>query len=160
MPADPAKLTPEATLRGLLGRFDVEVHKLARAARSALRKRFPTALELAYDYTSHVVIAYGPTERGSEAVVALDVRAEAVRLYITHGPKLADPTGLLQGTGRQTRFLALESAEQLGRPEVEALIAAAVDLATVPLPAEGKGKLILKPAAAERRPRRKPTKRR
>jgi len=59
---------------------------------------------------------------------------------------------------RFPRFIRVDAAGQLGHPDVEALIGAAIDHATVPLPAKGKGKLIIQSSASKRRPRRKSTK--
>jgi hypothetical protein len=129
-----------------------------RSVRAAVRKRFPTAHELAYDYSSHVVISYSPTDRAIDAIVAIAGRADGVRLYLMHGPQLPDPKGLLLGLGTQTRFVHVEAASKLAHPDVKALIAAAVDQSTVPLPSKGKGSLIIKLTAAKKRSQRKPTK--
>jgi hypothetical protein len=43
----------------------------------------------------------------------------------------------------------------LARPEVEALVAVAVAQAKTPLPATGRGKLIIRSVSAKQRPRRK-----
>jgi hypothetical protein len=147
--------TPEAELRSYIQRLDPKDQKLMRAVRAAMRKRFPTAQELAYDYGSHVVISYSPTDRGIDAVVAIDGRADGVRLYLMHGPKLPDPKGLLLGSAGQTRYLEVKAASQLARPEVKALIAAAVDESTVPLPSKGKGALTIKLTAAKKRSQQK-----
>jgi hypothetical protein len=79
-----------------------------------------------------------------------------VGLCFIHGAALPDPGKLLLGSGRQTRFIRLESADVLVRPEVEALIAAAIARAKVPLPASGRGKLIIRSISARQRARRKP----
>jgi hypothetical protein len=50
----------------------------------------------------------------------------------------------------------IESAATLARPEVEQLIAAAVAQARTPLPAQGRGKLIIRSIADKQRPRRHP----
>lgn len=149
---DDAKRTPDALLRSFLESIDPRTQKLFRAVRTALRKRFPTANELAYDYSSHVVISYAPTDRGIESIVSIDARPDGVRLYFNHGPRLSDPRKLLQGTGKQARFIRVESVDQLVQPDIEALIRAATDLAVVPLPSKGKGKLIIRGSAAKARP--------
>jgi len=148
--------TPEVELRSYIERLDPKIQKLMSSVRAAVRKRFPTAHELAYDYSSHVVISYSPTDRAIEAIVAIAGRADGVRLYLMHGPQLPDPKGLLLGSGTQTRFVHVEAARQLTHPDVKALIDAAVDQSTVALPSKGKGTLIIKSNAAKRRPRRKP----
>ncbi len=158
---DGRELSPEAELRSFIKRFDPKEQKeqkLFRAVRAAVRKRLPTVNELAYDYPSSVVIGYSPTNRGIEAIVAIAARADGVFLYLSQGPKLPDPKKLLQGSGKQTRFIRIDAASQLGHPDVEALIAAAIEHATVPLPSEGKGKLIVQSSASKRRPGRKSAK--
>jgi hypothetical protein len=155
---DNKKPTPEAQLRSFNDRFDPKHQKFIRSIRAALRKRFPTANELAYDYSTFFVIAYSPTEQGIEAITSIAARADRVDLYFNHGPQLPDPKKLLLGSGKQTRFIRLESARQLAQPDVEAFIAAAIDLAGVPLPSKGKGSLIIKTnkmIAAKKRPRRR-----
>ena len=81
-----------------------------------------------------------------------------MRLYFMHGPQLPDPKRLLLGSGSQARFVPVEAASQLARPDVEALIAAAVAKSTAPLPSKGKGGLIIKLTAAKKRSQGKPTK--
>ena len=154
---DSSKLTPEAELRSCIERLDPKTQKLMRSVRTAMRKRFPTAHELAYDYGSHVVIAYSSTERGIDSILAIDGRADSVRLYFMHGPQLPDPKRLLLGSGGQARFVPVEAASQLAHRDVEALIAAAVDRSTAPLPSQGKGGLIIKSTAAKKRSQRKAT---
>jgi hypothetical protein len=72
--------------------------------------------------------------------------------------RLPDPHKLLLGSGNQNRFIRLVSTETLARPEVQALIAAAVRQAKTPLPANGSGKLIIRSVSAKQRPRRKSSK--
>jgi hypothetical protein len=139
--------TPEAQLRSLNARLEPGLQKLARSFRNALRKRFPTANELAYDYTRFYVIGYSPTENGIESIFALAARPDGVRLYLTNGQKLPDPKKLLHGSGKQTRFIEVESARQLAQPDVKALIAATVGLASIPFPSRRKGSLIIKSPA-------------
>jgi len=123
-----------------------------------LRKRLPTANELVYDYGNSLVIGYSPTEAGIESVVATSARADGVSLYFTQGSKLPDPKKLLMGSGKQTRFIRVEAARQLTHPDVEALIAAAVDQASVPLASKGRGTAVIKSTASKKRLRRKPAK--
>ena len=136
--------SPEAQLRSFNARFDPKQQKFIRTIRAALRKRFPTANELAYDYSSFFVIGYSPTEQGIDSVVSIAARADGVDLYFNHGPQLPDPKKLLKGSGKQTRFIRLESARQLAHPDVKAFIAAATDLAEVPMSSKGKGSLVIK----------------
>ena len=153
-----AKDTPEAQLRSLIEKFTPKEQKLIRSVRSAVRRRLPTANELVYDYNTFFVIAYSATDRPTEAIASIDARADGVRLYLLKGPELPDPKKLLMGSGKQTRFIRVEAAKHLGHPDVEALIAAAIDRAGVPLPSKGRGTLVIRTFAGKRRPRRKPAK--
>ena len=158
MEPDSKTPTPEAQVRSFIDRFAPKDQKLFRSVRAAVRKRFPTANELAYDYNHSVVIAYSPTDRGIDGIVSIALRADGVYLYFMNGPQLPDPKGLLLGSGKQARFVQVETASQLAHPDVEALIAAAVDRASVPLPSKRMSRLIIRGAAAKQSARRSPKK--
>jgi hypothetical protein len=139
-------------------KFDWKDQRLIRAVRTAVRKRFPTANELVYDNYNFFVIGYSPTEKPADAIVSIAARANGVGLCFIHGAGLPDPKKLLLGSGKQTRFIRLESAAVLEHPDVEALVAAAIGRAKAPLPAKGRGKLIIRSVSKKQRPRRKPPK--
>jgi len=153
--ADSKTPTPEAQLQSFLERFDPKDQKLFRSVRTALCKRFPTANELAYDYSNQVVISYSPTEHAIHAIAAIIVRDDGVRLYLTQAPNLPDPKKLLMGSGGQARYVSLESTKRLAHPDVEALIVAATAQAKIPLPTKGTGELLIRGQAAKKPPRRK-----
>ncbi len=146
-----AKITPEFQLRSIIEKFGPTDQKLIRAVRSAVRKRLPTVNELVYDYGTSLVIGYSPTEHGVESIVSTAARTDGVRLYFMHGPQLPDPKKLLMGSGKQARFIPVKAAKELAHPDVEALIVAAIDQASVPLPSTGHGRLVIKPTAASKR---------
>jgi hypothetical protein len=149
------KLSPDAQLRAYIDKLEPKNQKLFHSVRAAVRKRFPTANELAYDYGDALVIGYAPADRGIEAIVAIRASADGVFLYFSQGPQLPDPQRLLRGSGKLTRFIQVEAVSQLAHPDVEALITAANDQASVPLPSKGKGSLIIKSDGAKKPPRRK-----
>jgi hypothetical protein len=127
---------------------------LIRAARSKLRKRLPRALELVYDNYNFFVIGYGPTERPRDAIFSLAAQAKGLSLCFLQGAGLPDPKALLRGSGNVVRSIRLGSAAALTRPEVQALIAAALKRAKTPLPTDGRHRLIIKSVSAKQRPRR------
>jgi hypothetical protein len=145
----------ERQLKSFIAKFEPSHQTLIRGLRKALRKRFPTAYELAYDNYNFFVIGYGSTERPSDCIVSLAAAANGVGLCFIHGASLPDPDQLLLGSGKQTRFLRLESVEVLTRPEVEALLAHAIARAKTPLPVSGRGRLIIRSVSAKQRPRRR-----
>ena len=145
----------ERQLAELIAKFDPNNLKLTRSVRRVLRKRLPTANELVYDYRKNFVIGYSPTERGSDAVVAMSTDADGVALYFNQGPSLPDPHKILMGNGRQTRFIRLESARVLLRPEVESLMIAAAKKAKIKLRRSGRGELIIKSHSSKQRARKR-----
>jgi hypothetical protein len=124
-----------------------------RAARAALRRKFPTAVELVYDNYNALAMGLGPSERTSEVYFSLAVYARGVNLYFMYGASLPDPQGLLQGQGNQGAFLRLTSVAQLDEPAVAALLKAAVRYGRPP-PESGRGYTVVKSVSARQRPRR------
>jgi len=148
-------LDAETQLKGFIDKFEPAQQALIRAARKALRKRLPTAHELVYDNYNFFVIGYGPTERPSDAILSLTGAAKGVGLCFIHGASLPDPQKILLGSGNQTRFIRVDSVEVLARPDVEALIKAAIAKARTPLPSKGRGSLIIRSVSTKQRPRKK-----
>ena len=151
-------MTPASTeqqLAAFIDKFEPAHRTLIRSVRKALRKGMPTAYELAYDNYNFFVIGYSPTERPSDAVLSIAAGANGVGLCFIQGAKLRDPNNVLQGSGKQTRFVRLESTATLARPEVDALISAALDEAKVPMRPKGRRELIIRSVSAKQRPRRR-----
>ena len=145
----------ENQLAGFIAKFDPENAEFIRAARAALRRRMPTAYELVYDNYNFFVIGYSSTERTSDCILSLAADANGVQLMFYYGATLPDPNGLLRGSGVQNRGLRLQSASDLAKPEIEALIAAAIAQGDEPLPTESGGQLIIRSVSAKQRPRRR-----
>jgi len=147
--------TPVEQLEAFIDKFDAPNQLLIRASRKALRKRFPTAHELVYDNYNFFVIGYSPTERPSDSLVTIAAGANGVGLCFIQGARLEDPKKLLSGGGKQTRFLRIPSVDIFDDPDVRALIVAAESDAKTPMPATGRGSLVIRSISAKQRPRRK-----
>ena len=153
-PAAAAPPSPAKQLASFIAKFDPAVAQVVRAARKKLRARFPTALELVYDNYNALAIGWSPTERVSDVIVSLAAYASGVNLYFMYGASLPDPDHLLEGAGSQGRFVRLERAARLDSPGVRSLLDAAAKHARTPLPATGRGKLVIKSVSRRQRPRR------
>ena len=149
-------MTAEQQLKTFVAKFEPKHQKLIREVRTALRKRLPTAVEMVYDNYNFFVIGYSPTERPSDAILSMVGGPNGVSICFIWGAKLPDPKKLLSGGGNQTRFLRLEGAQALAKPDVRALIAAAVDRSKAKFRAKGRVELIIRSVSAKQRPRRKP----
>ena len=151
-----ARRSAEAQLRTLIAKFAPAHLRLIGAMRRWLRKRLPTAHEVVYEYHDFFVISYSPNERGYEGVLAIRASANGVRLYFNRGKELPDPAKLLQGSGNQTRWINLEGASTLARPEVARLIDEAIARNRVPFARAGRGSVVIRSASAKKRRRRRP----
>jgi hypothetical protein len=150
----------EKQLKGFIAKFEPRRQTLIRAVRKALRKRFPTAFELAYDNYNFFVIGYGPTERPSDCIVSMAAGANGVSLCFIRGASLPDPDKVLLGSGSQTRFIRIDSVAVLARSEIKALFAVAIAQSKTRFAFSESGKLIIRSVSAKQRPRRRPTKER
>ena len=146
--------SPSEQVEGFIRKFDPAIAKLTRSVRKAMRKRFPTAVELVYDNYNALAIGFGPTERASEAILSVAVYPRGVSLYFMYGRSLADPKKLLQGEGNQGAFIRIDDPKVLNDPDVSALLDAATKQGKPPLPEKRRGYTVIKSISAKQRPRR------
>jgi hypothetical protein len=151
-----ARRSAEAQVRTLIARFAPAQLRLLGIMRRSLRKRLPTAHEVVYEYRDCFVISYSPNDHGYEGVLAIRASANGISLYFNRGKELPDPAKLLQGSGKQTRSIHLEGASTLARPEVARLIDEAIACNPVPFARAGRGSVVIRSTAAQRRQRRRP----
>ena len=153
--AQTAKPAPEKQLQSFIDKFEPKHQALIRAVRKILQKRLPTANELVWDNYNFFVIGYSATERPSDSITMIVAAANGVGLAFYHGADLPDPHKILLGSGRQNRFVRIESVETVNRPEVKALIDAAQAQAKTPFPKSGGGMVIIRSISAKQKPRRR-----
>jgi Domain of unknown function (DU1801) len=146
---------PEDQVRSFIEKFEPHHQAIIHAVRKKLLKHFPTATELVYDNYNFFVIGFGPNDRPSDCIVTIAAAANGVGLCFVRGASLPDPHKVLLGSGKQTRFVRLSSAGVLDEPAVQKLLSIAADRAKTPLPATGRGKLVIRSVSAKQRPRRK-----
>lgn len=137
-----------AQLTKFLSRFPTDVATLAKRCLPKLRRALPGCNQLVYDYAASLVVSFGVSDRGYEAIVALAVQKDRVRLYVDKNTP--DPEGLLEGAGGKVRSVTLASAAQLDRGAVHELMQAAIERAGVALPRTGKTRTIVKSDASKR----------
>ena len=86
-----AENSPERQLAGFIGRFSPEVARVAKAARSKIRKLHPGRSQLVYDNYNALAIAFSPTERTSEAILSIALYPRWVSLFSTRGAATRPP---------------------------------------------------------------------
>ena len=142
----------ERRLSQFIAKFEPRHQSLIRAVRKAMRKRLPGAYELVYDNYNFFVIGYSPTERPSDMIFSIAAAANGVNLFFARGASLADPKKVLQGSGRQVRFIRVPAVAVIELPDVKALMQAAIAKAK---PLDGDGELVIRSVSTKQRPRRK-----
>lgn len=145
----------ETQLAGFFAMYEPAIARLGKALRAKLQARLPGLYEVVYLYERQksLVISYSPTERGYEAVCSLALYPEQVKLFFARGPLLSksDPKKLLRGSGKMVRYVPMDSAADLDRAEIEALMAAGLELAKLRLVAGARGSVIIKAEEQKKR---------
>jgi hypothetical protein len=148
-------VTPESELAGFIDKFAPDMQARIVACREKLQACFPEAVQLVYDNYNFLVISFGPTRRPSDAIFSLAAQRRGVSLcFLQRGADLPDPAHLLRGSGTVIRNVPLETAGDVERPEVRALLDAALDLAAVPMDASHGMTLVIQSVSTKQRPRR------
>lgn len=144
----------EKELAGYFAKYEPAKAKLGKALRAKLRGRLPGLFEVVYFYANQgaLVIAYSPSENGYEGVCSTRLDPDGAKLFFTQGALLAksDPNKLLKGKAG-VRHVALDTIKDFDRPEIEALMAAALKLSRVQPKPGAEGAVILKAEKQEKR---------
>lgn len=143
-----------AQLDSFIDKFSPEVAADTRHALAFLAARFPTATQIVYDNYNALAIGFGSGEKASGAILSIAVYPKYATLFLLNGVGLPDPEGLLEGSGSRVRHIKLRPVSRIETPGVNALIDAAIAAAEPPLPATGKGQLIIKSVSVKQRRRR------
>ncbi len=151
-------MSAEKLLASYFAKYESAMARLGKALRTKLRARLPGLFEVVYVYENQdaLVISYSPTENGYEGLCSLGLYPHEAKLFFAQGVLLSksDPNKLLQGRGPGVRHVVLSAAADLDRPEIAALLAAALKLAKLRPRAGAKGEVIIKAEAQMQRARR------
>ncbi len=146
--------SPEEQLAAFIAKYDPEIQDLAHNVLTRMRERLPGAVQLVYDNYSALVVAFGPTERASDAIFSIALYPRWVNLFFARGAGLPDPTKILLGTGSQVRSIRLNDAEELDTAPVRSLMEVALQRAGHSLDDAADAHLVIKSISAKQRPRR------
>ena len=141
-------------LASFIAKFSPEIAALAQSILAAMRKRYPTAIELVYDNYNALAIGFGPNEKASQAIFSIAVFPRWVSLFFLQGAGLPDPDRILQGSGNVAKHIRLPSAGTLNELSVKNLMGEATKRAAIPFAPRGTSRLIIKSISAKQRPRR------
>src|SRR5947209_4153751 len=116
----------EAQLNSFIARFTPHVASDAHHALAFLTARLPAATRLVYDNYNALVVTFGGSDKPAEIILSIALYPRWVTLFFLNGKALADPKGLLEGSGSTIRGVRLQPISRLQTPEVGALIDSAV----------------------------------
>jgi hypothetical protein len=146
------QLSPGTQFSELLSRFSPEIVALVKRSLPKLRRAFPGSNQLVYEYPNSLVVAFGMSERGNEAIVAMAIFPKWVKLYFDKN--LPDPKGLLEGSGGKVRSVTLPSAADLDHGDIQALVKAARRHSGASFPRTGSSRMIIKSVSKKKKARK------
>ena len=146
-------MTPQEQLDGFIDKFTPDVAATIRRALAMVSARLPGATVLVYDNYNALAIAFGAGEKRQSIICSVAGYPRWVSLFLSNGPTLPDPDGLLEGEGNTVRHVKL-IGDRMGSPAVAALIDAAAASVAIPIDPAGEGRMIIKSISAKQRARR------
>lgn len=146
--------SPQQQLDGFLAKYSPAIAKLAKQLLSKLRTRLPGAVELVYDNYNALAIAFGPSERTSDAIFSITLYPRWISLFFVHGAELPDPHKVLKGNGNAMRHIVVDKAAMLDDPIISGLMDQAVKHAPKQIDAAAPNRIVIKSVSAKQRPRR------
>jgi len=146
-------VSPQQQLDGFIDKFTPDIAAAIRRAVAMVSARLPGATILVYDNYNALAIGFGATDRVRSIVCSIAGYPRWVSLFLTNGPTLPDPEGLLEGEGGSVRHVKL-IGDRIDSPAVAALIDAAAASVAQPIDPASEGRLIIKSISAKQRARR------
>jgi hypothetical protein len=114
--------SPPSALIKFLKPYDRAIQKLALQLRALVLEEMAPCYENIYDAYSAVAIGYGTSDHLRDGIFHIAVYSKHVNLGFNDGASLADPKGILQGTGNQIRHITIKTGDDLARPEIRSYI--------------------------------------
>jgi uncharacterized protein DUF1801 len=116
------KYPPPPELLKFLKPYDKATRDLALLLRDLVLDEMAPCYENIYDAYSAVAIGYGSSEKLGDGIFHIAVYTKGANLGFNDGATLADPKGILEGSGKRIRHIKIRKPEDLERPELRAYI--------------------------------------
>ena len=120
---------PPKELLEYLRFYDESIEQLALQTRAFVLEQMVPCIEYIVDATNAVAMGYGPTDRLKDGVCHVAVYANYINIGLNHGVELDNSSGLLEGSGNQTRHITIRNAADLKDPGVKKILREAHKLA-------------------------------
>ena len=106
----------------LLSEHTPEIQAIERALRTTIEAELPDVV-VQVDF-GNKLIAFGRSMKMRGLLFAIIAHQSWVNLQLADGALLADPAGLIEGTGKRIRHVKIRSVEAASSPHVVAVIRA------------------------------------
>jgi hypothetical protein len=113
-------MAENAAIETLLRSYPEDVQTLVLQARKALGAWLPDAMESVDESARMLAYRFGPGYKGM--VCTLLLSKSGVKLGLVGGAALADPRGLLGGSGKVHRHVQLRTAEDLQQAGLKQIV--------------------------------------
>ena len=117
--------TKFGTFDELMEGFDPEIMSISRNLRTLILKIHPDVVEVVRLGDGAASYGIGP-KKMSEAYSYIMPKESYVNLGFYYGVSLADPAGLMEGTGKNLRHVKVRSTRDITKPALRELIKAAL----------------------------------
>ena len=116
--------TKFGTFDELIAGFDPEIMSISRNLRTLILKIHPDVVEVVRLGDGAASYGIGP-KKMSEAYSYIMPKESYVNLGFYYGVSLADPAGLMEGTGKNLRHVKVRSIRDVTKPALRELIKSA-----------------------------------
>jgi hypothetical protein len=107
-----------------LSQYDDEIFRRALKLRKVVIESLPHIIEQLDLSAKMIAYCYG--QKYSELICVIIPSKKGLKLGFNRGAQLPDPDKLLKGTGKISRYVEINSDEQIGSPALRKLLASAV----------------------------------
>ncbi len=108
-----------------LSKYSPEVVNLSLALRTSLLSQLPEITEQLDLPAKMVAYCYG--QKYAEMICVIIPSKKGLKLGFYKGTELPDPAGMLEGTGKISRYVQIKSNEQIDSPALKNLVSAALE---------------------------------
>ncbi len=119
-------MTPNPEIEEFLSQYDEKIFQHAQKLRQLLITHLPDITEQLDMKAKMIAYCYG--QKYVELICVIIPSKKGLKLGFNRGTELPDPAGLLEGTGKISRYIPIKSADQIESPAITELLTKALEI--------------------------------
>ena len=119
-------MTPNPEIEEFLSQYDEKIFQHAQKLRQLLITYFSDITEQIDIKAKMIAYCYG--QKYVELICVLIPSKKGLKLGFNRGTELPDPAGLLEGTGKISRYIPIKSDDQIDSPAIKVLLTKAIEI--------------------------------